>query len=366
MRCTRAALVAWRADPWTILRAWLLGALAVAGMLLGAVFAVAVISPAAPGLAAPGGPPFVVGGPRDIVHILLDNGLVLALHAMACVAGFIAGSSLPLQADHYRGRMRAIHRRGPSVAIAFVVCATAFSLGMQAFTIGHATAQDADALHISRTLLLVGVLPHALPELVALFLPLAAWILASRRGEWERLLAATFATVSLAVPTLIVSAIWEVYVAPRVLAAIIGSQRRHGRERGLCPVGQAVVGQTVHSPAFAAGGYGGVTWYGVRRIFHEPAGASPRPQCSAGVQSEPTSTRWHTWRGVSPIGGRWYPDDSEVDVDCARVAASYGVRFTDGATGTGATWLHIRGGKWFPTIVGRQETRHIFGRMPAC
>ena len=33
--------------------------------------------------------------------------------------------------------------------------------------------------------------PHAIPELVALFLPLAAWIIASRRGEWEQLLAAT-------------------------------------------------------------------------------------------------------------------------------------------------------------------------------
>jgi hypothetical protein len=144
---------------------------------------------------------------------------------MACVAGFIAGSSLPLQADHYTGRMRAIHERGPAVAMAFVVCATVFSLSMQAYTIGHATAQDADALHASRMLILLGVLPHALPELVALFLPLAAWILASRRGEWDRLLAATLATVSLAVPILVLSAIFEVYVAPHVLAALIGSPK---------------------------------------------------------------------------------------------------------------------------------------------
>ena len=59
-------------------------------------------------------------------------------------------------------------------------------------------------------------------SLVALFLPLAAWILASRRGEWERLLAATLATVLLAVPTLVVSATWEVYIAPHVLATMFG------------------------------------------------------------------------------------------------------------------------------------------------
>jgi hypothetical protein len=221
LRCTRAALAAWRADPWPVLRAWVLGASAAATLLLVAVAAISLVSPVSTGLVVPGGPPFVAGGPGDLVHILVSNGLVLALHAMACVAGFIAGSSLPLQADQYTGRIRTLHERGPAFALGFVACATAFSLSMQAYTIGHATARDADALHASRMLILLGVLPHAVPELVALFLPLAAWIIASRRGDWERLLAATFATVALAVPVLIVSAAWEVYVAPHVLGALI-------------------------------------------------------------------------------------------------------------------------------------------------
>jgi uncharacterized membrane protein SpoIIM required for sporulation len=71
-------------------------------------------------------------------------------------------------------------------------------------------------------LLLTGLLPHAIVELTALFLPLAAWIIASRRGEWERLLAATLVTVAVAVPMLVVSALWEVYVAPHVLMGLIG------------------------------------------------------------------------------------------------------------------------------------------------
>lgn len=57
---------------------------------------------------------------------------------------------------------------------------------------------------------------------MALFLPLAAWIAASRRGEWERLLAATVVTVALAVPALIAAAAWEVYVAPHILGAMFG------------------------------------------------------------------------------------------------------------------------------------------------
>ena len=222
MRSTRATLATWRASPWPVLGSWLRGAVAAAGVLLVAVAIVALVSTASPGWVQLQ-PPFVVGGPGDVIRILVANGLVLALHAMACVAGFIAGSSLPLQANRYTGRMRVIHERGPAVAIGFVVCATAFSLSMQAYTIGRATAQDAASLHSSRLLLLLGVLPHALPELVALFLPLAAWILASRRGEWERLLAATAVTVSLAVPILIAAATWEVYVAPHLLTALLGT-----------------------------------------------------------------------------------------------------------------------------------------------
>ena len=64
------------------------------------------------------------------------------------------------------------------------------------------------------------LLPHALIELTALFLPLAAWIIASRRGEWDQLLAATVVTVSIALPMLVVAALIEVYVSPHVLALL--------------------------------------------------------------------------------------------------------------------------------------------------
>jgi hypothetical protein len=64
------------------------------------------------------------------------------------------------------------------------------------------------------------VLPHAIPELVAVFLPLAAWLIASRRGEWSDLLAATFVTVAIAIPILLVSAMIELYVWPELLEIV--------------------------------------------------------------------------------------------------------------------------------------------------
>ena len=66
-------------------------------------------------------------------------------------------------------------------------------------------------------MLLLTLLPHAVPELLALFLPLAAWIIASRRDAWEELLAATFATSALALPVLVLAANLEVFVWPHVL-----------------------------------------------------------------------------------------------------------------------------------------------------
>jgi hypothetical protein len=205
-----------------VLRTWLLGSLATAALLLLAIWVVALVKSGTALGVEPSQPPFVVGGPGDVVRILFHNLLVLALHAMACVAGFIAGSSLPLQAKYQTGLNRMVHERGRPIALACVVGATAFSLSMQAYSLGTGTAQIAAGLHVAPGLVLLGLLPHAVPELAALFLPLAAWIIASRRSEWDRLLAATLVTASLAIPTLVLAALWEVYVAPHLLAALLG------------------------------------------------------------------------------------------------------------------------------------------------
>jgi uncharacterized membrane protein SpoIIM required for sporulation len=106
------------------------------------------------------------------------------------------------------------------LAIGFVAAATAFSLSAQAYVIGHTLAGVSGFLRVSPGILLLGVLPHAIPELMALFLPLAAWIMASRRGEWEQLLAATVVTVAIAVPVLVIAALIEVYVSPHLFTAL--------------------------------------------------------------------------------------------------------------------------------------------------
>lgn len=221
VRSTRETLAVWQRGPWPVLRGWLAASLGAACMLLIAIWLISLFTHVGkPSVLIR--PPLVTGHAGDVARILEHNLLVLTLHAMACVAGFIAGSSLPLQAPYRTGLSRRVHESGRRVAITFVVCATVFSLSLQAYAIGTSAAQVARLLRASTALLLLGLLPHAVPELVALFLPLAAWIIASRRGEWDQLLAATIVTVAVALPILVITAEWEVYVAPHLLGSLLG------------------------------------------------------------------------------------------------------------------------------------------------
>jgi len=221
VRDTRATLEAWSERPWRVLRGWVALSLAVALTLLGAVWVVAgLMTPDLtpvhlPGLTSP-------SEPDDLLPILWRNSLVLALHGTACVAGFIAGASMPIAAAQRTGFSRWVHVKAGEFAILFVCAVTLFSLSTQALYLGFQGSTIAYQLQISRLELILSVLPHAIPELTALFLPLAAWLIASRRGEWNQLLAATFITVALAIPVLVIAATIEVYVWPHILQSISG------------------------------------------------------------------------------------------------------------------------------------------------
>jgi hypothetical protein len=218
-RDTRGALARWKEDPWPVLSSWFAGGLAVAIVLLFVVWLVALVArPDLTSISIPG----VTEPPRaaDMLPVLYRNSLVLALHAMACVAGFIAGSSLPLSAAKRTGLSRLVHEKARPVAFAWVIAVTCFSLTTQAYVLGSTGSTLAYQLGISPGVLILTALPHALIELTALFLPLAAWTIASRRNEWGDLLAATLVTVAVAIPMLLFSAAWEVFLWPRLLEAV--------------------------------------------------------------------------------------------------------------------------------------------------
>ena len=219
MRQTRSILERWGEDPWPVIRTWVAGAVLIAlALLCGVTLVASVMRPDYGfhyGPTAPGGPQ-----PVEVLEVLGRNSLVLALHAFACVAGFIAGSTLPLTASRYKGFKRLVHEKARPIAFGWVIGVTCFSLFTQTVGLGLVGATIAWDEHISTVLLVVTALPHALLELTAVFLPLAAWTIASRKGEWDQLLAATFVTVAIAIPMLVVAATWEVYIWPDILSAV--------------------------------------------------------------------------------------------------------------------------------------------------
>src|SRR5947199_495795 len=136
IRHTRSTLRTWQREPWSVLGRWAAGSAAAAVGLLLAVWLISSLYGGRQQIVSLQ-PPFAVGDAGDVLGVMKRNLLVLALHAMACVAGFIAGSSLPLQAQHREGVSRWLHEHGGRIAIAFVVLATSFSLSAQAYILGR-------------------------------------------------------------------------------------------------------------------------------------------------------------------------------------------------------------------------------------
>ena len=216
LRDTRGAFERWHRDPASVLRVWFGAAFAIAAGMLTGVWLVSLFATGDPS------PVYLVGitepaNAGEFGSILGRNLLVLALHATACVAGFIAGSSMAQVAETKTGFSRIVHERAGPIAIGWVVLVTTASLATQILGLGFDAATIAGNLDISTGLLVLTVLPHALLELTAVFLPLAAWLIASRRNEWADLLAATFLTVGMALPMLLLAATIEITVWPRLL-----------------------------------------------------------------------------------------------------------------------------------------------------
>jgi len=222
MRQTRSILERWGENPWPVLRTWLVGSLLISlGLIAAVTLAASLITP---DYGFHYTPTIPHGLELERMGVVLGrNSLVLALHAVACIAGFIAGATLPLSAERRTGLSKLIHEKARPIAFGWVILVTCFSLLTQTLALGLVGSTIAWDANISVPLLVATALPHALLELTAVFLPLAAWTIASRKGEWDQLLAATMVTVAIAIPMLIVAAAWEVHIWPYILRAVAPS-----------------------------------------------------------------------------------------------------------------------------------------------
>lgn len=212
----RATLRAWRTRPLAVFAPWIAISFAIALILLGLVWLVGASSSADPTrLDLRQLLEVQDSWLRDAWHLFRANMLVLALHAMACLAGFIVHLALTDPVEEEYPRVAALSRGLAIIAVGFVPLATVLSISTQAWVLGSRASTLADQLHLPVPTVLWTTVAHSLPELTAVFLPLAASLyLIIARGRPDQLLAATVASVIVAIPVIAASAVVETRTWP--------------------------------------------------------------------------------------------------------------------------------------------------------
>jgi hypothetical protein len=215
------ARVGWAS--WRDVGSWAAVAAAVAALLLGGV---ALVAARTHGNAADGlGSGLLIRhhGVGDALYVFRRNLLVLGIHLCACWIGAILGRPYRPAPESF-GRLGRLHRPVPDwmarAALLWALLVTLLSVGVQALALGRLLADISAAAGVGRLQLLVLVLPHAVPELLAVFLPLGLFLLEARRGRLDRLGLWSLQAAAIALPVLLCAAAIETYVTPaRVIAA---------------------------------------------------------------------------------------------------------------------------------------------------
>lgn len=213
----------WRSPAsWAEVGRWVAVAAVVAAVLLSSV---AIIAAALPGDYVAGLSSGLLTSRHsfgDVLYVARRNLLVLGIHLCACWIGAIIGH--PYEPAPARwGWVGALHRPVPAwmgrLALFYALLVTLLSVGVQATALGRQLADLSRAAHLSSTHLLVLVLPHAVPELLAVFLPLGLFLLEARRGRLDRLGLWSLQAAAVALPVLLCAAVIETYLTPALVIA---------------------------------------------------------------------------------------------------------------------------------------------------
>jgi len=199
---TRALFAAWAERPVPVLVPWVLGSLLIGlALLAGAVVVADIAGPSTPYM-----PVFADRGAdaADVVRIAMRNGVVLALQSLVCLAVYICTRP---------------GERGRGWALAVVAGLSAYSLASQVWRLGHDLASAAQTLGLEPLDLATRLSVHAVPELTALYLPLAACLSLVRRGRADDLAAAAVLTTTVAAPVVVLCAYVEVFLTRYALPA---------------------------------------------------------------------------------------------------------------------------------------------------
>lgn len=208
-----------------LLRRWYLVAGSIAISMLLSILVIGALSTPDNGLAASSLVDTDQGLP-DMVHIMQKNFLVLGIHLCACWIGALVVAKQRNVPDGWN-RMRWLNSDLPdwvrTACLGYALFVTISSIVLQTFALGLSASAIASDYGMQMPLFIALLAPHALVELTAVFLPLAAFLWRSRRDQLAMLGHDSWVCAAYAIPMICLAAAWEVWVTPHLLLLFIGS-----------------------------------------------------------------------------------------------------------------------------------------------
>ena len=218
---------------WREVRRWAVVSLAVSLVMLAGTIAAGYVLPADPDAAATTrllssvlghtSSPLVVMG-----VVFTSNFLVLCLHYCCCLVGAIVSRPFrPLPEPWNRNPLaRLLHRPIPGwlaeFSLSYAAAVTLGSIVLQSTQIGFVLADISAYTGRPPWEWILLMLPHALLELPAIFLPLGLFLLQARRRDLRPLQRRSHQALLLGVPVLVVAAVIEVELTPHLVRWWLG------------------------------------------------------------------------------------------------------------------------------------------------
>lgn len=222
--------------PWREVRLWFLLSAGIAALMLIAVACAAYLLPADP---IQGSRSRLLGDysrtwdlsfSAEVSWVFTRNAIVLALHYCCCLVGVIVSREhRPLPERWDRAPFNWFHRPLPKwaadLSLAYAMTATLASIALQSTELGFTLADISAYSEIAPWQFVVMILPHAIPELVAIFLPLGLFLIQSFRHELKPLQKRATQSLIIALPILVAASVIEVSLTPELIEWWIDQRR---------------------------------------------------------------------------------------------------------------------------------------------
>lgn len=167
---------------------------------------------------------------RAFTDIFIANMLVLGVHFFACVGTYLINKRVNYFLERrlsqeeiiakleegeeidFTSREQQISHQVGRLSLVMIASLVVFSITRQIIILSTNIAAASESLDISVTTLMARAALHAFLELTAIFLPLAADLILSKKGRWQELLAGAWFSLAIAVPVLLLTAAIETWV----------------------------------------------------------------------------------------------------------------------------------------------------------